>query len=491
MTQRLNTFISAKPRLITALLVAIIMLPVLAHSYNSSFTRMIADDYCFAVIAKAEGLWGSLVYWFENWSGGHSSILGQSAVALSGPGAAGLLPALLLLSWWASLTWVVYEFWKLCNLRYPTFFAPFLGSLLVYSIVLGLPNIYQAVYWTSGSLTYTAPMVVTTIYAGFALFTIRWQLSGVWLLVALIASGILSFIAGGFSETTVALQIVMLSLAIVAAWFYLPLTKKRAGAAILVAGLIGSLIALVVTIAAPGNRVREATFSAGLPLVRVGFLAIENAAAFIAIQLAFFSLIPILLCLILSAIAAYQLQPVILKKPLTFKSALKWMAIALAVAFILITAALSPAAYGMNKMPASRAWVVPQTILIVTAIIWGFAMGLSLKKRDTGISFSAKAAIALLLLLIVGPLLATLGILSTTSSLQTYASEWDARDQSIRSAVANGDTTAIILPYSVDLAKFATLDVVDETATGDYTVCMQNYYGLQSVTILEEAEGST
>ena len=48
-----------------------------------------------------------------------------------------------------------------------------------------------------------------------------------------------------------------------------------------------------------------------------------------------------------------------------------------------------------------------------------------------------------------------------------------------------------ITPYSVDLAKYATLDVVDKTATGDYTICMQNYYGLQSVTILARAVDST
>jgi hypothetical protein len=142
-------------------------------------------------------------------------------------------------------------------------------------------------------------------------------------------------------------------------------------------------------------------------------------------------------------------------------------------------------------MPASRAWVVPQTLLILVVVSWGVAIGLSLQKRQAGISISFKTAIAALVLLIIGPVLATIGTLSHTNELQTFAAEWDARDQSIRSAVANGETTATISPYTVDLAKFATLDVVDETATGDYTVCMQNYYGLQSVTILDAVEGST
>jgi hypothetical protein len=82
-------------------------------------------------------------------------------------------------------------------------------------------------------------------------------------------------------------------------------------------------------------------------------------------------------------------------------------------------------------------------------------------------------------------MLGTINTLAKSGNLRMYAQEWDNRDQSIRTAVANGNAQVTIRPFSVNMATFANLDVVDETATGAYSICMQNYYGLQSVTILE------
>jgi hypothetical protein len=332
-------------------------------------------------------------------------------------------------------------------------------------------------------------MVVTTLYAGYALALIRRNLSGVPLLIGGLIGGVITFIAGGFSETTVALQIVLLGFAIVGVWLLFPREGRRGAIIILGMGLIGTLIAFVVTLAAPGNAVREATFTTSLSLIGVGLLTVQNAAAFIAMQLAFFSLIPILVCLILSGLAAYTLQPIVLKSPLTFKKTLKWMALELGIGFILIMASLAPAAYGMNKMPTSRAWVVPQTLLVIVVIAWGFAMGLSLPKRRAEMKLSGRVAAIALVLLVVGPLFAAVNTFARAGDLRTYAAEWDSRDQTIRTAVANGENDMTLSPYSVDMATFANLNVMDETATGDFVLCMQDYYGLQSVKLLAQADG--
>jgi hypothetical protein len=489
MIHRLNHLIAQQPRLIASILVGILALPVLAHVYNGHFTRMLADDYCFGIVAKTYGLWGSFIYWFENWAGGHSGILGQSAVALAGPGASALLPGLLLISWLVALIWMTYEFWKIFNLRYPTFFAFFLGTLALYSITLGIPNIYQAVYWTSGSLTYTAPMVTLTFYLAFALWVIRRRLSGMLLAIALIVSVAIAFIAGGFSETTVALNTVILGLAILGCWRFLPPDVKRLGIIVFATGFVTMVLAMILMIAAPGNAIREAAHPVeSRGMIQVGLLALKNAAAFLAIQLSRFSLVPALVCLILSGLAAYELRPFILKSPLRFKTALLWMAGAFGVGFLLITGSLAPAAFGMGKMPASRAWIVPQTLLILVVVCWGFAMGLSLNKRETEVKLSRRAAALVAILLIVGPIVAALDALSHTAELSIYAAEWDSRDQAIRAAVANGSEEFTLTPYRVDLAKFATLEKVDEMATGDYTLCMRDFYGLKSVELTAQTD---
>jgi hypothetical protein len=189
-------------------------------------------------------------------------------------------------------------------------------------------------------------------------------------------------------------------------------------------------------------------------------------------------------------VMANRLQPNLSNKPIHFKTALRWMGLSTVIGLILIMAFLAPAAYGMGKMPASRAWIVPQTILILVVLSWGVAIGLSLKRPAGSTQFSVRTIGLVAVLLLIGPVMGTLNTFSKSGDLGIYAQEWDARDQSLRlTAVNGGDAT--ITPFSVDMANFANLDVVDETATGDYTVCMQDYYGLQSVTILAKAEGST
>jgi hypothetical protein len=492
MTQRFNAFISAKPRLVSAMLVGIIILPVLANMYNSTFTRMMADDYCFANIAQMKGLWGSLDYWYNNWTGTPSSTIGQSLIALFGPRANALAPSVYLILLWLALGWAFTQLAYLLRLHRPTIIAIFVASLSLYGIVQGIPNVYQALYWTSGSVVYTAPLVLIFFQVGLLLYAIRKHLSGLALVGIMLVCGAMAFIIAGFTQTIAVMETAIFGLAlfgcIIAARRR---SNMRVALMVVVSSLIGAVLGVIVAIIAPGNVVRQGMHPITQSIPQIVVLSLENTAAFVAMQLALFATVPILVCLCLSAIIANRLQPLASNNPIRFKTALRWMWLSGAVGLILIMAFLAPAAYGMGKMPASRAWVVPQTVLILVVVSWGFAIGLSLKRPAMTSFVSARTVIVIAAILLVGPVLGTINTLAKSGDLRMYAQEWDNRDQSIRIAAANGNTEVTIRPFSVDMATFANLDVVDETATGSYTICMQEYYGLQSVTILEQAGDGT
>jgi hypothetical protein len=486
MIQRFNDFITSKPRLTIAILAGVFILPVLAHVYNGHFTRLLTDDYCYATVAKAEGLWGSLSYWYNNWSGTPASTVGQSIVALLGYRAAALLPGFLLISWFFASVWALHQIGLLLQVRYAGVLSAVLGGLILYAVLMGLPNVYQAVYWTSGAVVYCAPIILIWLYLGMTSYAIRQNLSGLRMLLTIVIIAVLTFVTGGFTQTVVAMESALFVILIAACWFFTLGETKRRALIVFGTGLAGSIAALIVTLIAPGNAVREAAHPVARSLVNAALLAAENTAAFIAMQLAFFSLLPIVVCLILSAMTAYYLQPLTLKTRLRYKTALKWMGISAAIGALLIMAFLAPAAYGMGKMPASRAWIVPQTVLILVVVVWGFAIGLSLQKRETSVHLSWMTLAIMTILLVIGPVMATLQILSQTNDLRTFATEWDARDEMIRAAVANGTREVSVMPFSIDLADFANLDTVDDSEVGDYRSCLQTYYGLESVKIESE-----
>jgi hypothetical protein len=335
-------------------------------------------------------------------------------------------------------------------------------------------------------MVYAVPVTFVWFILGAIGSTIRHQLSG-WSLrfVAGAIIGIM-FVGGGFGEMTVAMQCTLFVIAIIVSWSWLRDETRRRAISLFSAGLVGSAAALVVTLLAPGNAVREVAHPVTRSLISTAFLAAENTAAFIAMQLAFFSLVPIAVCLFLSAMMTYFLQPLDLKPHLQFKSGLRWMGISAAVGAILIMAFLAPAAYGMGKMPASRAWIVPQTVVSLVVVIWGIIIGLSLRKGEPTVRLSLAAVIGITVLLIIGPGLATLNTLSQSSNLRTFATEWDARDQMIRAAVADGLTEVTVKPFTVDLADLANLDRVDDKKISDFTKCVEQYYGIESVVISSE-----
>jgi hypothetical protein len=88
---------------------------------------------------------------------------------------------------------------------------------------------------------------------------------------------------------------------------------------------------------------------------------------------------------------------------------------------------------------------------------------------------------ALVALLIVGPLVSTWQTLKQLPNFQTYAAEWDQRDQAIRAAVGQGMERFETTAFTVDLGAMAGLDIITSNPDDWVNRCAAIYYGLQAI----------
>jgi hypothetical protein len=92
-------------------LFAAALFPLGAYAYDGSFTRYLADDYCYAADVHARGFLAAQAFWYRTWAGRFTFHLAESALTLLGPAIAPLLPMLALVVWVLALNWAIKRWW--------------------------------------------------------------------------------------------------------------------------------------------------------------------------------------------------------------------------------------------------------------------------------------------------------------------------------------------------------------------------------------------
>ncbi len=93
--------------------------PLLAHAYTGFSTRYLADDYCFALIARTQGLLYAQRHHYLNWRGVFSHSFVASLAGLNGPRLVPYLPASVLGLWFLVTAWATAQLpgWRGCVVR--------------------------------------------------------------------------------------------------------------------------------------------------------------------------------------------------------------------------------------------------------------------------------------------------------------------------------------------------------------------------------------
>ena len=464
------------------LIIVACSLPIVVHVINSMNSRMLADDYCFAANVFGKGLSGAMRYYYYNWQGTFSSTAVQSSIALSGGGLVRWLPSLLIIGWWIGLIFFIGQLCVLLKFQDVRLTSIALATLILYGIMEGTPTVFQSIYWTSGSVTYALPMVLFTLWNGLLLYFVRQQLANYIVVCVTLVAGLSTAVLAGFSPIFAIFELGVLALVLFAIWLHKSKHYKKVGLILLIA-IVGAAIGTIIMVMAPGNSVRQALFKKPTSLLALMGINLTATASYIGIDLSSFSLVPNLALLVVGGwVVSQELQSTSPAFILIKRNPRKWLGGALGSAILLLFGIFLPTSYNISGFPPGRALIIPHVVVIILALIWGSIMALSAKKTTTHIS--PILIIAITALLAIGPIFSAGKSLALLPQLQTFSTEWDARDTALRQAKTQNQDQIILTPFSVDLADYVNVGAVE----GEFASCLKDYYKVQNLTMQSQHE---
>jgi hypothetical protein len=233
-------------------------LALLSYGYLGLFSRYYADDLCMSGLAVKRGFWQAQIEQYMTWSNRYAGMFALSVSDVLGTSFIRFWTALVLGIWVLILAWTLRQVTCFLKLSLSRWIVIFLAAWLVLFTLLISPQVYQSLFWRVGIITYILPLVFLSLIVGFIFNSINNVVFGhlPWWRVAAIA--LLSFFAGGFSETYITLQTGIFFLALLMIVVLVKDQSRRNWLILLGAGIGGSLLALLIVFLAPGNAARQA-----------------------------------------------------------------------------------------------------------------------------------------------------------------------------------------------------------------------------------------
>ena len=425
-----------------ALLLAVLV-ALGAYAARGWYSRYVTDDFCTAAVLQKKGFVEAMKFHRRSWSGRYSYYAAKAIPESIGPVTTRFMPGLMIALFGASVFWTL----RRVLARQAVLVAVLGGAVVVYATIDGTFDVLAIngpLLWETGIITYTLPLVLYTLWAGL-FFGSR----SLWMV-----SAVLMFIAGGFSETSLAAQC-----GLTGALTLIALLKKWPNVAkIAAAGFVASIVAAGIVASAPGNIVRMRRLPIPQPVLPAAVQTVQLANSYIG-SVAIpegKSLLLVLLCGVIIGAVAPRVDA---RTPLL-------VALAACCGYI---ASFAPAAWMMSAAPPPRALQVPNFFLIATLLPLSVALGAARTR------LAPKLAPALLVLAIVVPLYSAKTTLATMAKGKADAAELERIDAIARAS--GGKRVTIHSPWAI---RERVLHEQNEFWTNR---CMADYYGVPAVKI--------
>jgi hypothetical protein len=463
----------------------IVLVPLIAYAVNGSYMRYSGDDYCYAGVLVKFGFlkaqWLSYTQ-ISTYNGNRFGLtLFSNLGDLFGPLDNAAYPGLAIVLWLAAIFVSLKEIAKFTGINLSRSATLLISELIVFFVFYGAPDISQSLYWRTGMLTYLAPLVATTFLISLLLHLMQKERLAAW---ALIATALLAFIGGGFSEVGVLLQVGYLGIALVA--FLIALRRKLPwamnGLKLCGAALAGSLIAMGLLAFSPTNQARWANLPPHPGLIKLINMSVVSAYVFTRISLRRLFLLNI------AVLAAFFLIAYLTHPDQTGKNASspgKFLLRAAVIGLIevfLVVCTCAPNAYAQSSYPEQRALITSTTVMILALATVGWLAGWEVRNLTSQItipnSYFLAAAMIVLAGLLIYPLQSTRSIVAITPKSQKWAAFWDIRDQKIRAASRNNVPNVEVMQLDHIIPR------VGELAPDPgywYNQCASMYYQVQTI----------
>jgi hypothetical protein len=312
------------------------------------------------------------------------------------------------------------------------------------------------------------------------------------------------FICGGFSETTLALQMTAVVIALLLSWtavgnrslrhpgevrlpirlrhpgeVRLPIRLRHPGevrlpirlSRILVVSFMATAASVLVVCVAPGNAIRQA----GLGPPAMAAAAIAKAIWYAALWPERFLVLkaPTAVSVFAAGWLVARLNPSSNVGVAVFQ---RRIIMCLLAAAALLTMSFLPTAYALNGFPPSRVLIVPQYVLVLAVLACGCSCAALACVTRPGSRTLRSFELLLFTLLIAAPLWSVYGTFQSHADAARYAMLWDRRDRRLRAAAQAGQLDVVLDPLPEHLA-------IPGVASGSPAedALIARFYGFRSV----------
>ena len=486
-SRRSSTFLErfSSPKIWLLIAAIFILIPLIFYAYLGTFSRLQADDYCYAWNATSRSLIDSQATWYRTDSSRYAATFMITLAQLAGERSILILPALVIALWLLGACLLFNRIQTLFHLELPIGAAILLGEIWIFFTLLLAPNRYQVLYWRAGLFIYLFPLVVLS-WLGYLIlnFTAAQKNNRLPLYSGLLL--ILFYFNGGFSETIAAVLIGMLSLSLLLIILFLKGPHRKQAITLVGFSLLGAALALLTLFFSPATRMRQGLIGPPPDLISLIQMSIKNAFIYMYITLGdqAFTLLILLLLGMLSAFSIVSIR----KTDTTIKpsSLAALMFLVPLGAFLWILCVTAPFAYGESSYPEARVLVNATAVLVmlvlVEGLVMGFTLGLLFQRSDeTPSRLLSGALILVLLVLSLYPLYTTRQVYAVDYPLyKQRAVDWDQREAYIRSQLAEGNKDLSVTTF------FRIGDVLEFNPDPNNWLngCAAMYYGADSITAI-------
>lgn len=400
-----------------AVLIVALLLALSALAWRGWSTRYVSDDYCTAAGLHEDGYLGNILAHRQEWSGRFSYYAVKGALEAIGPVTARVVPGLMLALTAAAAAWAMRSW--------------LVGLAIAFAAVDSAPEVfsmYGAFVWETGAITYMLPIALLIVWIGMFLRS-----------SSAVASFVLLFIAGGLSETTLAVQAVMTGVG--------SLFRRRMA----IAGFAATLLALAIIATAPGNDVRSRIQPGRGSVVAAAGDALGQAYAFIGVHV-FLEGAALFVVLAAGALIGARF------------SRAAWGRAA-AVALLCYVVSFVPSAWAISAAPPPRALYVANFCIVAAVFAAGGALGQSFRPRGL-----ALAVLALL------PLWSAYRTVQTIPEAASGAAHVDAIERLLHGR--RGQDVVLQSPWAL------TSHWAGPDPTHSSNRCISRYFGLKSLQVV-------
>lgn len=459
------------------------LLGPIAVGRMGSYTRYVGDDYCYSSALKSDGFFLGQIKSFQmvqRFNGDRYSLtLLSFATELFGPMGNAAAVSVMIALWLGGLSMAIYQLLKI--LGFDPAWEPSLAatSMLTFFILLTYHDLFSAMYWVIAMYTYIAPMVaIIWLSAAILIFLCAGEVK-LWGLFVLF---VLTWLLGAFSEVGTVIQIAWLILMALVIWWANRRQPREWDRRVILVPLFATFLALITMMLSPYGK--GFLTSSGSSIDIAGLISEVSKESFI------YNFSPgsgyrtpfIVEVFSLGAMGFLLTSRLKTHVKISIPAFLSLLLVVFVAGWILIAVAFFPNYLVLKSFPSPRALVpahiIRQLEYATICLASGWFIGTLVHGRRTLSSRAILFASLGMLIVSLYPLRGYEYLVERESFMKKWSVLWDQRDEQIRRAVENGESSVEVMVLDHPIPNLAELGANPNSA---YNQCAEEYYGIPEI----------